>query len=150
MLRIEQTTREGGPIYSTLTLRFEQRVKSRQKVTLDNGEEAGLMLPRGGILQPGHKLMAKGGEIIEVRAAREAVSTVYCEDAGLLTRAAYHLGNRHVALQIGEGFVRYLHDHVLDDLMRGLGLEVISEQASFLPESGAYHQGGHAHADHEH
>ena len=65
-----------------------------------------------------------------------------------LARAAYHLGNRHVALQIGPGWLRYCHDHVLDDMLRGLGLTVTVEQAPFEPEAGAYHadaDGAHSH-----
>ena len=79
-----------------------------------------------------------------VKAAREPVSTVLSLDPQLLARACYHLGNRHVALQIEPGRLRYLQDHVLDEMVRGLGLEVIVEEAPFEPESGAY--GGPAHA----
>ena len=59
-----------------------------------------------------------------------------------LLRAAYHLGNRHVALQIGAGWVRYQHDHVIDEMVKGLGLDVQVEDTPFEPEAGAY--GGHA------
>jgi urease accessory protein len=62
-------------------------------------------------------------------------------DLRWLARAAYHLGNRHVALQIGEGWLRYKHDHVLDEMLHGLGLKVAVEQAPFEPEAGAYHSG---------
>jgi urease accessory protein len=72
---------------------------------------------------------------------------VTSEDAWQLARASYHLGNRHVALQIGRGWVRYQHDHVLDDMVRGLGLTVTIEQAPFEPEAGAY---GGAHTHHAH
>ena len=75
-------------------------------------------------------------------AGPEAVSTVNADDPKALARAAYHLGNRHVAVQVGDGWLRYLADHVLDDMLRGLGLEPKSERAPFEPESGAY---GHAH-----
>ena len=64
------------------------------------------------------------------------------DDPKALARAAYHLGNRHVPVQVGDGWLRYLADHVLDDMLRGLGLEPKSEQAPFEPESGAY---GHVH-----
>ena len=65
-----------------------------------------------------------------------------------MARACYHLGNRHVALQIGEGWVRYQHDHVFDAMVTGLGLNVIVEQAPFEPEAGAYSQGHAHHHDH--
>ncbi len=151
MLKFDRITGEAQTLYSTLTLTFDQRVKSRQKVELDNGEPAGLFLPRGSVLLQGQKIIADSGEVVEIRAADEAVSTVYVDNPLLLARACYHLGNRHVALQIGNGFIRYQHDHVLDDLVEGLGLMVEFEQAPFEPEAGAYEGGGHSHAHgHEH
>lgn len=129
----------------TLTLSMEQRVRSRQKVVLDNGVEAGLFLPRGTILNRDDVLKAKSGELVCIVAADESVSTVYEDDPLKLARASYHLGNRHVPLQIGTGFVRYQHDHVLDDMVIGLGLKVTAEQAAFEPEAGAY-GGSHGHA----
>lgn len=132
---------------ATLTLPFELRQKSRLRATLDNGEEVGLMLERGQVLRHGTQLRAETGLIIEVQAAPESVSTVYSSDPLLLARACYHLGNRHVPLQIAEGLCRYQHDHVLDDMVRSLGLEVIHEIASFEPEAGAY---GHSHTNHGH
>jgi urease accessory protein len=127
----------------TLTLSYHLRQKNRMRVTLDNGEEAGLMLSRGQVLCGGDLLRADTGEVVQVLAASEAVSTVYTDDPLLLLRAAYHLGNRHVALQIGDGWLRYLSDHVLDGMMRQLGLRVVVGQAPFEPESGAY--AGHSH-----
>ncbi len=135
-----------------LTLRFEQRIKSRLKVTLDDGREAGIFLERGQILKNGDCLRADNGEWIQVLAAPETVSTVQCDDPLLLARACYHLGNRHVPLQITSTWLRYQHDHVLDELLRGLGLTVATEQAPFEPEPGAY--GGtthrHTHTGHSH
>lgn len=153
MLSFIQIIDEQVPVYSSVTLSFERRVKSRQKVTLDNGEQAGLFLTRGTVLKKGDYLQAESGEVIEVKAAAESVSTAYIEDAVMLARASYHLGNRHVALQIGEGYVRYQHDHVLDDMLRGMGLTVVVEDAAFEPESGAYGQHSHSaggHHSHEH
>ena len=156
MLRFERLTDEDQTLYSSVTLTFDQRVKSRQKVELDNGEPAGLFLPRGSVLLRGQKIVAESGEVIEIRAADEAVSTVYVDDPLQLARACYHLGNRHVALQIGEGFIRYQHDHVLDELVMGLGLMVEFERAPFEPEAGAYdaaglsHSQAHSQGHHEH
>ena len=80
-------------------------------------------------------------------AADEAVSTVRSRDSLALARACYHLGNRHTPLEIRDGRIRYAHDHVLDEMLRGLGLEVRAEQVPFDPEPGAYGRGeGHAHA----
>ena len=129
---------------AVLTLPFGDRQRSRLRTQLDSGEDVGLMLPRGRVLRDGDCLRASDGRIIEVRAALETVSTAYSDDAQLLARAAYHLGNRHMPLQVGSGWLRYRHDHVLDEMVKGLGLAVQTEQASFEPESGAYH-GGHQH-----
>lgn len=149
MLNFVQIVAEGQEVMDSVTLSFDQRVKSRLKVELDNGEAAGLFLPRGCILKHGDRIVAESGEVVAVRAADETVSTVYVTDPVLMARACYHLGNRHVALQIDAGFVRYQHDHVLDEMVEGLGLSVICEQAPFEPEAGAYHGGGHSHSHHE-
>ena len=145
-LQITERLREPVDAQATLTLPFEQRQKSRLRIRLDNGQDAGLFLPRGTVLRHGDRLRATSGLVVEVRAAPEAVSTARADDALLLARAAYHLGNRHVALQLGPGWLRYPHDHVLDDMTRELGLTVSREQAPFEPEAGAYGGGHHHHA----
>ena len=149
MLKATEVLTESGHAELTLTLPFELRQKSRLKATLDNGDEVGLMLPRGTILRGGDHLKAEDGSVIRIKAAEETVSTATINDPKLFARACYHLGNRHVPLQIGDNWLRYLHDHVLDDLLAGLGITVSCEQASFEPESGAY--GGHSHhSSHDH
>jgi urease accessory protein len=127
-----------------LVLPFQLRTKSRLRTALGSGEEVGLILERGSILRGGELLLADDGRIVKVVAEPEIVSTVHAPDPLALCRASYHLGNRHVALQIGEGWLRYQHDHVLDEMVRGLGLVVTMEEAPFEPEAGAY--GGHSHA----
>jgi len=89
-----------------LVLPFGERSKSRLLALLDNGEEAGLFLERGSVLRHGDLLLAVDGRVIAVEAASETVSTVHTDDAVMLARASYHLGNRHVALQIGSGWLR--------------------------------------------
>jgi urease accessory protein len=143
------TSRERAPD-RTLVLPFAERSKSRLRATLDNGEEAGLFLERGSVLRHGDRLLADDGRVVEVRAAPETVSTVHTADALMLARASYHLGNRHVALQIGPGWLRYCHDHVLDDMLRGFGLDVRVEEAPFEPEGGAYVGTAHAHSHSHH
>ena len=133
-----------APADVKLVLPFQLRNKSRLRTTLDNGEEVGLILERDSVLRGGDLLLADDGRIVEVVAEPETVSTVRASDPLALCRASYHLGNRHVALQIGTGWVRYQHDHVLDEMVRGLGLSVIIEAAPFEPEVGAY--GGHSHS----
>lgn len=130
----------------TATLDIDRRIKSRLRITLDDGRDAGLMLERGQLLRGGELLAnADGTQVIQVLAAPEAVSTARCSDPHLLARAAYHLGNRHVPLQIEPGLLRYQHDPVLDAMLRGLGLEVEAEQAPFEPEAGAYQSAAHSH-----
>jgi urease accessory protein len=124
---------------ATLELPFELRSRSRLRARLSSGEEVGILLGRGQILRGGELLRTSDGRAIEVIAAAETVSTARAADAQALARAAYHLGNRHVALQLGEGWLRYSHDHVLDDMVRALGLAVAVERAAFEPEGGAYH-----------
>ena len=143
MKRIEQDAEAGSAHGDTLTLPFELRQKSRLRARLDGGEEVALFLPRGRVLRGGDLLRADDGTVVRVVAAAEEVSTASAGDAGLLARAAYHLGNRHVALQVGDGWVRYQHDHVLDEMVRGLGLAVAVGREAFEPEGGAY--AGHSH-----
>jgi urease accessory protein len=141
-----------------LTLRFEDRRRSRLRVALDDGREAGLLLPRGTILRDGdHLREGEAGTVVVVRAAAQTLSHVVSSDELLLARAAYHLGNRHVPVQIGRGWLAYEHDHVLDDMVAELGLPVETRTAPFEPEAGGYRQGGgdasHSHGhghDHSH
>jgi urease accessory protein UreE len=108
-----------------------------------------VILERGQILRGGEHLCGEDGAPVRVEAAPEPVSEAHCTDPLLLMRASYHLGNRHVPLQLGPGWLRYLHDHVLDDMVRGLGLNVSFSHAPFEPEAGAYaasHHPAYSHA----
>jgi urease accessory protein len=135
-----------------LVLPFELRQRTRMLAVLDSGEEVGVMLPRGTVLRGGDRLQVSDGRLAEVVAAPEQVSIVRGADARTLARAAYHLGNRHVAVQITGDSLRFLRDHVLDDMLRGLGLKVDAEVLPFEPEAGAYSAShAHAHTDgHDH
>ena len=128
-------------------LTYEQRKKSRYKCSTVCGKSIGWFLQRGHVLADGEYLVCEDGSKIKVIAAPEPVSDVRCSDPLQLTRAAYHLGNRHVPLQIGADFLRYQHDHVLDDMVRGLGLKVSFGEHPFHPESGAYHTHSAVHSD---
>ncbi len=146
MLLIEQRAAADAPATERLTLSFELRCKTRLRTRLDSGEEVGLFLERGLILRGGDKLLGQDGRVVEVRPAAEAVMEAQADDPVLLAKAAYHLGNRHVPVQVGPGFLRFGRDHVLGEMVRGLGLAVIEIEAPFEPESGAYgSHGGHAH-----
>lgn len=134
-----------------ISLDYQQRQKSRHRARTDCGQELGWFLERGRVLCDGDVLLCNDGSQVQVVAAEETVSEVHYVDAHLLMRAAYHLGNRHVPLQIGEGWLRYQHDHVLDDMLAGLGLTVDCVKRPFHPENGAYHGSGqHHHSNHSH
>ena len=135
----------GAGAAPTLTLSFARRSRSRQRVVLDDGRAALLALPRGTVLRDGDALGSADGPRVRVQAAAETVSTASHADPATLLRAAYHLGNRHVPVQIGPGWLRYLHDHVLDAMCQGLGLHVEVAERPFEPENGAYAGGGHLH-----
>ena len=126
------------PVLTTLTLPLELRQKSRQRVTLDNGKHAGLFLKRGTTLLHDDLLRASTGEVVRVCAASERLSMVRCNDPLLFAQACYHLGNRHVLLQINEGVLYYPCDHVLDSMLRNMGLSVEISFTPFQPENGAY------------
>ncbi|CAH3555253.1 MULTISPECIES: urease accessory protein UreE [Enterobacter] len=147
MIYLTQRLDHAHPITASVTLPIDVRVKSRARVALNDGREAGLMLPRGLLLRGGDLLTTDdGSEVIEVIAAPESVSVVRCADPFLLARACYHLGNRHVPLQIMPGELRYHHDHVLDDMLRQFGLEVTFANLPFEPEAGAYTSDAHSHS----
>ncbi len=147
MLRIEQRAPSEAVAGERLILSFDLRCKCRLLARLESGEQVGLFLERGAILRPGDKLLGGDGRIVEVVAASEAVIEARTDDPVVLAKAAYHLGNRHVPVQVGLGFLRFGRDHVLGDMVRGLGLTVTDIEAPFEPESGAYggNIGGHAH-----
>ncbi|MDX5432859.1 MAG: urease accessory protein UreE [Halomonas sp.] len=146
---------EGRQASDTLTLPYELRIRGRLKAVSDSGRDLGLFLDRGPVLRHGEGLRAESGEIVRVRAADEPVVTARVAAGLPLARLAYHLGNRHVQLALGEdgqgGYVRFPPDHVLEELAELLGASLERHEAPFDPEPGAYHQLGHSHAhDHDH
>jgi urease accessory protein len=148
MIRITEILESKASPSVTLSLPINSRVKSRIKVMLDDGREAGLFLPRGKILRNGDLVGSEDGIIVEIKAAPELVSTVTSDNPHTLAVASYHLGNRHVPLQVEPTWLRYLHDHVLDDMVKGLGLSVKTETAPFEPEAGAYQSSANGHHHH--
>ncbi|EET6280330.1 urease accessory protein UreE, partial [Escherichia coli] len=146
MLYLTRRVETPAQTTASVTLPVDMRVKSRIKVTLNDGRQAGLLLPRGLLLRDGDILSNENGdEFIKVIAADEAVSVVRCADPFMLAKACWHLGNRHVPLQIMPGELRYHHDHVLDDMLRQFGLDVDFAHLPFEPEAGAYASKSHAH-----
>lgn len=146
MLLIEKKASKSAVATEQLVLPFELRCKSRLRTRLESGEEAGLFLERGTVLRGGDMLQADDGRIVLIMAALESVMEVRSDSALTLAKAAYHLGNRHVAVHLQPGLLRFAKDHVLGEMVSGLGLDVVETLAPFEPESGAYGgHGGHAH-----
>lgn len=148
-LRLTAVAADGAEPSLKLVLTCEQRAKSRFRATLSDGEDAIVMLPRGSVLRPGTWLRADDGRTVAVVAAHEQVYRVEAladsaDPAFDLLRAAYHLGNRHVPVELGRGVLRIERDPVLRDLLLRLGMTVTSAFETFDPEPGAY-GGGHRH-----
>ncbi len=146
----------GGNVAKSLVARapaavldFARRRRSRQRVELDNGVTIGLALPKATVVRDGDLLVLDDGSLVVVRAAPESILHVSASTPQQLARAAYHLGNRHVALEVGESGLKLLFDAVLADMLGRLeGVRVQRLTAPFEPESGAY-GGGHRHGHDE-
>jgi urease accessory protein len=121
-----------------LSLDYEGRTRTRRRVLLDSGREAGLFLERGKMLGGGDILRAEDGTLALVLCKAEAVVTARTGDRLLLARGCWHLGNRHVPLQIEETLLRFAPDPAAEQLARQLGFVVKREYAPFTPEGGAY------------
>jgi urease accessory protein len=133
-----------------LALQFNERSKSRLRTQLLGGEEIGLFLPRGTVLRGGDVLACDNGQLVRVTAAPEDVMLIGAASAHELTRLAYHLGNRHMQIEIGADYLKLEYDSVLADMVIGLGGTVMRAQMPFEPEGGAYLQGlahRHSHGD---
>jgi urease accessory protein len=130
----------------SMTLTFAQRSKSRGKAQASDDEPVAWFLERGHVMSDGEVLIANDGTQVEIIAATEAASEVRASTSEL-ARAAYHLGNRHLAIQLGPDWVRYQRDHVIDDMIASLGMQVMHVDEPFHPEAGAYSGGGHHHHD---
>jgi urease accessory protein len=135
-------------------LDWDTRQKSRFDAVDSTGRSLGVFLPRGSAVRGGDVLVADDGSLVRVRAAPQAVMVVrHCTQHGSafdLLRAAYHLGNRHVALELRPDHLKLEPDHVLAEMLRRMHLIVADEQSAFEPEVGAYAESGHSHHDHGH
>jgi urease accessory protein len=141
--------RTDQPATDAVALAYDERKRSRLKVILASGAEAGIFLGRGDHLRGGDRLAAEDGSaVVEIVAAAERLIEASAGTPLLFARAAYHLGNRHVPVQLiaerGGGRLRFQLDHVLAEMVRGVGCTVGETEAPFEPEPGAY-GGGHRH-----
>src|SRR5687767_1794156 len=138
---------------ATVELDWDVRSKSRFDATDSTGRALAVILPRGSVVRGGDVLVAEDGSLIVVTAAPQPVMVVrHCAEHGSpfdLLRAAYHLGNRHVQLELQPDRLLLEPDHVLAGMLKQMHLLVSDERVPFEPEAGAYAAGGHAHA-HEH
>src|SRR6266404_1860923 len=127
----------------SLTLDFDARHRRRIRLTSDLGEHVLLDLPKAVAMADGDGLQLEDGRWLRVRAAAEPMIEVRHEDPDQLVRLAWHLGNRHLPTEIGDRVLRIRPDHVIEDMVRGFGADLVNVQAAFQPEGGAY--GGHGH-----
>lgn len=132
-----------GTRFDTLQLTFDTRQKSRFRATLNNGIDIGADLPRTGILRSGAFIATEQGDLLRIDAKPERLMQVVAKTDFDLLKAAYHLGNRHVPLMLTPSALYFEPDHVLAEMVEGLGLTVNEVEHPFEPESGAYAQ--HAH-----
>ncbi|HQR99815.1 MULTISPECIES: urease accessory protein UreE [unclassified Polaromonas] len=135
---------------ATVELDWDVRQKSRFEATDSLGRQLGIFLPRGTLVRGGDVLVAEDGSMVKVIAAPQTVLRITaCSTHGSpfdLTRAAYHLGNRHVPIELKPDHLKIEPDHVLADMLRSMHLIVNEVSESFEPEGGAYSAGGHGHA----
>jgi urease accessory protein len=139
----------------TVELDWDVRQKSRFDCTDSSGRSLGVFLPRGTVVRGGDVLVAEDGSLVRVIAAPQAVLKITsCSSHGSpfdLTRAAYHLGNRHVQIELRPDHLKIEPDHVLADMLRAMHLIVHEATEAFEPESGAYSShGSHSHGSHSH
>jgi urease accessory protein len=159
MLTVDKLIPEGRGLAPALLKRaaavvldWDTRQKSRFDAEDSLGRRLGVFLPRGAVVRGGDVLVAEDGSLIKVIATPQPVMVVRpCAEHGSpfdLLRAAYHLGNRHVALDLQPDRLQIEPDPVLADMLRRMHLIVTEELAPFEPEGGAY--SGHGHAGHAH
>jgi urease accessory protein len=157
MLKLTQRLEgKDHPVDDQLSLPYDQRKRGRFKALTDSGAPVGVFIDRGQVLNDGDLLCSDSGQCIRVIAQPEPVVTATSDDWLQFAKVCYHLGNRHVPLQVGERWLRFQPDHVLQELAELYGLSTRLEQAPFSPENGAYgahggHSHGHSHGhDHSH
>ena len=162
MIQVSKVISQGRGLASallkraaTVELDWDVRQKSRFAATDSTGRELGIFLPRGTVVRGGDVLVAEDGSLVRVLAAPQPVLVITaCAQHGTafdLTRAAYHLGNRHVPIELQPDHLKIEPDHVLADMLRAMHLAVTEAQDAFEPEGGAYAAGGHGHGhDHSH
>jgi urease accessory protein len=141
-------------VSGTLTLDFDARHRRRIRLSTDQGEDVLLNLPKAVAMEDGDGLQLGDGRWLEVKAAAEPVVEVRHRDLERLMCIAWHLGNRHLPTEVRNDVLRIRPDHVIENMLRGLGADLAKVQARFQPEGSAYGDHGHHHnhdaAEHHH
>ncbi len=138
---------QSARVAEVLPLNFEQRERSRLRATLLSGAEVGIDLPVGTVLFHGARLQLDDGRVVAIESAEEDLLAIRATNPAALLRIAYHVGNRHVPIEIDGDTIYILPDHVLQALVERQGAVVQRVARGFQPESGAY---GHSHVHHHH
>lgn len=150
MIRATKVIRAGrwsGVSADAVLLPYDERHRRRFTMKGERGQEFLLDLPEATALRHGDGLVLEDGRVVEVRARPEPLLTIKAKDAHHLARLAWHLGNRHVPAAIETDRILIRPDHVLAEMLIGLGAEVAAIEAPFDPEGGAYTDGGHDHGN---
>jgi urease accessory protein len=161
MIQISKCLPQGGGLAkamlaraSEVVLDWDVRQKSRFETMDSLGRTLGVFLPRGTVIRGGDVLVGADGSMVHVTAAPQSVLRItHCTEHGTpydLIRAAYHLGNRHVPIELKPDHLKIEPDHVLAEMLRAMHLIARAVDEPFEPESGAYSSGGHAHHGHSH
>jgi len=154
MLRATGLLRAGewpGEAADRVCLDYDSRHRRRLRLTGERGTDLLLDLPRPVVLAEGDGLLLEDGRIVAVTAARERLLEIKAKNTAHLVRIAWHLGNRHLPTALLGDRLHIREDHVIADMVRGLGGNVRTIEAPFTPEGGAYAEGhGHGHGDHDH
>jgi urease accessory protein len=145
MLRATQAGHYHKPVADTVVLDHEERRRRRGVVKSVGGLEFLVDLPDAPMLGAGDGYLLEDGRLIEIVAAPEELLELRARDALHMTRLAYHIGNRHLECEISAPHIRIRRDHVIAEMLKGLGAKVMEIEAPFHPEGGAYDHGGHSH-----
>jgi urease accessory protein len=130
----------AADVTDEIELDYDRRHRRRLRFVTASGAEILLDLPEAVHIRDGDAMALEDGSCVAVRAAPESLLEIAAADADTLARLAWHLGNRHLSVQFLSGRLRILHDHVIAEMIRQLGGELLEIAAPFDPESGAYHQ----------
>jgi urease accessory protein len=133
----------------SLTLDFDQRHRRRIRLTDDLGQDLLLDLPEAVAMADGDGVQLDDGRWLRIRAATELIVEIRHTDPSQFVRLAWHLGNRHLPTEIRQQVLRIRPDHVIEEMLRGFGAELIKVQVAFQPEGGAYGRNEHHHHHHD-